>query len=392
MRVLIVTGGRADYGILSPVIKAVHDAPDFTLQLVVTGSHLVPAFGETRKVIEADGFPIARAVDIVLMNDSPGGVSRSLGLAILGFAEALEALRPDLVMVLGDRYEILGAAAAAALANLPIAHLHGGEITEGAVDERIRHAVTKLATVHYAASEDSARRIRQMGENPDAVVIAGAPGLDVVRETPHLSRAELCRELGVDAGRAYFLVTYHSVTAGTGAAGVHALLSALAARDEQIVLTGTNVDAGNNEVRDALSRFATEQGGRTVIRPSLGQRLYINAMRHASAVVGNSSSGIIEAPFVGVPTVNIGDRQKGRAAAASIVNCVEDAGAIGDAIARVVEPSFRAGLGQTRSLFGDGFATERIVGDLRKRRHSLAARKTFHDIGTGASGSCETFP
>ena len=278
----------------------------------------------TQRVIEADGFPISARVDSLLASDTPVGVAKSLGLGVIGFADALDRLKPDLLLLLGDRFEILAAAQAALVARLPVAHLCGGDVTEGAFDEAIRHAITKMAHLHFATNEPAARRLRQLGEDPDRVFAVGSPGIDYLLRAPPLSGDELARATGLDAGRRLLLVTFHPATLGAGAAldELEELLAALAALggDIQLAFTRPNADTDGRALAQRLERFVAAQANARLFA-ALGSRVYASLLRRAEAVIGNSSSGLYEAPSVGTPTVDIGDRQRGRLKAESVISC-----------------------------------------------------------------------
>lgn len=393
-RICVFTGTRAEYGLLYWLLRELDAADDVELRLLVSGAHLAPAFGLTQRVIEADGFRIDAAVDMLLASDTAVGMAKSMGLGVIGFADALDRLRPDLLVVLGDRYEALAVASAAVLAQVPIAHVHGGELTEGAVDESIRHALTKLACLHFAAAEPFRRRILQMGEDPSRVHTVGAPGLDALLRAPLLSREELAQGLGVPLPSPLLLVTYHPVTLAEEGpdAALGALFAALDAFPEATVLiTGPNADAGGRRIAAALSAFAAaaaaaaagHRPGRVSVHTSLGQPRYLSALSHADVVIGNSSSGLIEAPAVGTPTVNLGTRQQGRLRAESVIDCDETAPAITAAVKRALSPSFRARLPGVRSPYGphtEGGASCRIAQVLRSVDLEGIAVKRFRDL------------
>lgn len=382
-RIAIVTGSRAEYGLLAGLMGHLRGDEAVELQVVVTGMHLSARFGNTVQAIERDGFAIAVRVAI-LDGDGDGDgeveAARSVGRATMGMAEAFDRLRPDLVVVLGDRMEILGAAQAAMLLRIPLAHIHGGEATEGAVDDMVRHAVTKMAQLHFVAAEPYRRRVIQMGEDPARVHLVGAPGLDAIRTLPLKDRAELQAEYAFDLSSGpVLLVTYHPVTMDPSAslAGIEAMLDALGRFPQaRIVITGVNSDPGHDAVSGRLDSFARDHA--VLMRPSLGQVNYLSMMRLAAAVVGNSSSGIIEAPALRVPTVNIGQRQGGRLRAASIIDCGEDADAIAYAITRALSAEFRASWPESLSIYGEGQASARIAAILRSA--PLDPRKPFRDL------------
>lgn len=379
--VCVVTGSRAEYGLLLPLLKGIATDARLTLQLAVTGMHLSPEFGLTVRQIEADGFIPDARVDMLLTSDTPTGVAKSLGLGIIGFADAFGRLRPDLLVILGDRFEILAAAQAAMILRIPIAHIHGGELTEGLIDEAIRHSLTKMSHLHFTAAEPYRQRVIQMGEAPERVWTVGAPGLDAIRLTPRLSRAELTESLGFDLTSPYFLVTYHPVTLDGAGGGIAPLLAALTEfPGHRILFTGVNADPDNAPIREAIAGFAAARPGQVHTVISLGQKRYLGALAHADAVIGNSSSGILEAPSFRIPTVNIGDRQRGRLRAASVIDADEDATAISTAVRRALSADFRAGLTDMQSPFGDGHASERMLEIIATHPLERLLMKRFRDI------------
>ena len=381
-RIAVVTGSRADYGLLRGILTRLKAMDDVSLSIIACGMHLVPRFGETWRAIEADGFSIAAKVDLQLHDDRAETVARGTGIGVSGFADVLPELAPDVLVVLGDRYEVLAAAVAATLLNIPIAHIHGGEITAGAFDDAIRHAITKMACLHFVAAEPYRQRVIQMGENPDFVFNAGAPGLDLADTAPALSRTELFTGLGVSGPERFLLVTLHPTTArpDTDARNVAALLSALAeVKDRSIIFTGVNADPGYRAIDDAIKAFVAARPDRAFHFTSLGSERYWAALRLADAVVGNSSSGILEAPAVGVPSINIGDRQQGRLRATSIIECPADSAAILASLTRIFEGRFHPDP-DVEPPYGRGGASEKIAGTLRKIDLTGAFPKHFHDL------------
>jgi UDP-hydrolysing UDP-N-acetyl-D-glucosamine 2-epimerase len=367
-RICVFTGSRADYGPLLPLIQALHDDPEIDLRLLVSGGHLVRAQGLTVERIEADGFRVDERVDMVLAADTPTAVAKSLGLGLIGYAETLDRLRPDLLVVLGDRYEALAVTVAAALQLLPVAHIGGGELSYGSTDDSVRHAITKFAQLHFTSNEEFRQRVIRMGEDPSRVHAYGAPGLDTVRTMSFLSRAELADLLQLKLDDPLFVVTYHPATADPQGSrdGVNGLLAAL---DDfpsaTVVFTGTNVDQGGSGVYAPIERYVADNPHRSVTMPSLGQAVYLSLVAQASVVVGNSSSALVEAPALRTPTVNIGSRQAGRPRAESVIDCGESAGDIAAAVRAALEPEHLARTAQSRSPFGDGHSAERIVAALR---------------------------
>ncbi|MET4221801.1 UDP-hydrolyzing UDP-N-acetyl-D-glucosamine 2-epimerase [Bradyrhizobium sp. LB14.3] len=381
-RIAVVTGSRADYGLLRGILTRLKAADDVALSVIACGTHLVPRFGETWRAIEADGFPIAAKIDLALDDDRAETVARGTGIGVTGFAEELPKLAPDILVVLGDRYEVLAAAVAATLLNIPIAHIHGGEITAGAFDDAIRHAITKMACLHFVAAESYRQRVIRMGEQPDLVFNVGAPGLDLADSAAPLTRAELFAKLGIAGPERFLLVTLHPTTAqpGADAANVDALLAALAElEDRSFIFTGVNADPGYRAIDDAIRAFVATRPDRAHLFTSLGSERYWAALRLADAVAGNSSSGILEAPAVGVPTINIGDRQKGRLRAASIIDCPADSAAILASLTRIFEGRFQPDPALVPP-YGRGGASEAIAGTLRKIDIGRAFPKHFHDL------------
>lgn len=378
-RICAVTGSRAEYGLLYWVLNDLRADPDFEMQLVVTGMHLAREFGNTVEVIEHDGFPISRRVDMLLASDTAGGAAKSLGLGVIGMSDAFEQLRPDVVLVLGDRFEILAAVQACLLHNIPVAHIAGGDTTEGAFDESIRHAITKMAHLHFVTNELSARRVRQLGEDPQRIYVVGSPGLDHLRRRPLLERAALEQALGASLGARNLLITFHPVTLDKGA-GVDQcgeLLAALDSLDRNIKfwLTSPNADPGGRAIAAELDAWAAVRADRVKTYSSLGQLQYLSLMAQSNAVVGNSSSGLYEAPSLGVATVDIGDRQRGRLAAASVVHCLPERRAIAEAIGRAMRLDCRSVV----NPYGDGRSAARIVEVLRTLPPAAELlRKPFH--------------
>jgi UDP-hydrolysing UDP-N-acetyl-D-glucosamine 2-epimerase len=383
-RICVVTGSRAEYGLLYWVLDELRDDPSVELQLVVTGMHLAPEFGRTVEEIVRDGFLIARRVDMLLASDTPGGIAKSIGLGVIGMSDAMEQLQPDIVLVLGDRYEILAAVQACLIHNIPVAHIAGGDVTEGAFDESIRHAITKMSHLHFVTNAQSAQRVRQLGEDPRRIHIVGSPGLDHLRRRPLLDRASLEVSLGAPLGERNLLITFHPVTLepSESLAQFDELLAALDALDPGIVLwfTRPNADTGGRALAAALDAFVAARQNRARAHASLGQLRYLSLMAKVDAVVGNSSSGLYEAPSFGVPTVNIGDRQRGRLAAASVLHCAPTRDAIAEAIAR----AFALDCSNVVNPYGDGHAATRIVSSLRAMPPaSELLKKPFHLLEPG---------
>lgn len=383
-RVCVMTGTRAEYGLLKHLMALLRACPSFQLQLVVTGSHLSPEFGMSAREVEADGFTIDRRVEMLLSSDTGTAVAKSVGLGMIGFADVLEELRPDVLVVLGDRSELLSACGAALFLGIPIAHIHGGEATEGAVDDAIRHAVTKMASLHFVAADPYASRVRQLGEDPASVFVVGGLGVDALHRVSLHDREEFSRRTGFEFGEENILVTFHPVTreAGEAKGQLRALLRALEERfGAHALLTYPNADAEGRSMIPVLEEFAQRHADHVWLVDNLGQENYLSALSLFSAVLGNSSSGITEAPSFGVPTVNVGSRQAGRLRATSVIDCAADTASISLALERAHSPDFRAMARRAVNPYGNGRACEGIVEILEQRLAAgLSARKAFHDI------------
>lgn len=382
-RICFVTGTRADYGHMFWLMREVAADPQLELQIIATGAHLSPLWGSTVKVIEADGFTIDARVDMQLASDSSLATCKAIGLAVMGLADAYDRLAPDLVVLLGDRYEELAAAQAALVMRIPVAHLHGGETSEGAMDESIRHAVTKMAHLHFVAADSYADRVRQLGENPAHVYGFGAPGLDHLTRGTLATRCELEEFIGLPLTAPLLMVTYHPATLAerAPAESMSELLAALDAFSQaRIIFTGVNADPGHDGISQLICDYVARHPDTTRHFLSLGQKRYLGLMRLADAVVGNSSSGLIEAPALRVPTVNLGDRQKGRLKAVSVIDCAEERGAITAAIGRALSAEFRDALPADVSLYGQGNSSARIKQVLKTADLSGLAMKHFFDM------------
>jgi GDP/UDP-N,N'-diacetylbacillosamine 2-epimerase (hydrolysing) len=385
-KICVITGSRAEFGLLRWLMEAIDRSPTLALQVIATGAHLSPEFGLTYREIEAAGFSIDRKVEMLLSSDSSVGVTKSIGLATIGFADALSELKPDMVVVLGDRYEILAAATAATIAHIPIAHLHGGEKTEGAFDDAIRHAITKMSHFHFVAAEEYRRRVIQLGEDPSRVHLVGALGIDSILRLELLSRDALEESLGFQLGKRNLLVTFHPETLLPGMAERHTteLLEALATlTDTEIVFTLPNADTEGRKIARMMEDFAAIHDNAHAFA-SLGQLRYLSLVSIADAVVGNSSSGIIEVPSLKTATVNIGERQMGRLRAASVLDCEPVRQNILTAIAATFEPSYRQALETVVNPYGSGGASEAIAGIIQRADLGSLMRKRFYDVDWSA--------
>jgi len=383
-KVCIVTGSRAEYGLLKPLIDEIAMDGDLTPCVMVTGSHLAPEFGMTYREIEEDGVPIAEKIAILLSSDTPVGIAKSMGLGLMGFAEAYARHNPAVVVGLGDRFELFSAVSAALVARLPVAHIHGGELTEGAIDDALRHAITKMSHLHFTATETYRRRVIQLGEPPDRVFAVGALGLDNILRLPLLSRRELERELDLPLDIPTLLVTFHPVTLegrGQSVRQIEALFEVLDELPEtKVIFTRANADTDGRALNELVDGYVARNPARTRAFASLGRLKYLSLLQYVVAVIGNSSSGIIEAPSFRVGTINIGDRQKGRIRAASVIDCAPTSEGIRAAFATLFSPRFRQGLESVVNPYGDGMAARRITETLKSFRLGNLVKKSFYDI------------
>lgn len=381
--ICVVTGSRADYGLLSPLLKEIRLERSFDLRVIATGMHLSRRFGLTYKEIEKGGFRINRKLDILSYGDTEEGVAKSTGAGIMKFAEAFRSSRPDIVVLLGDRFEIFAAATAAFIARIPIAHIHGGELTEGAIDDAFRHSITKMSTLHFVTTDVYRKRVIQLGEDPARVFNVGAPGIDNIKNLRLLDKDELEAALGFSFGRLNALVTFHPVTLekNTAAAQFAELAAALDSfKDLKAIFTRTNADPSGSVINRLIDKYVSRDPGKAVVFTSLGQVNYLSAINSVDLVVGNSSSGIIEVPSFGKPTVNIGDRQKGRVAAGSVINAAPERKAIRAALARALSQSFRESCRRVKNPYGSGGAARRMLNILKKELPGIKdTRKVFYD-------------
>ncbi|MRJ45164.1 UDP-N-acetylglucosamine 2-epimerase (hydrolyzing) [Idiomarina loihiensis] len=380
-KVAVFTGTRAEYGLLYWLLKDIQHADDLTLQLLVSGSHLSPEFGHTIDQITADGFDIAEKVEMLLSSDSAVGTVKSLGLGIIGYADALTRLQPDMLVLLGDRYEALGVAQAAMLMRIPVLHIHGGEITEGAYDDALRHAITKLSLLHATSTDVYRQRVIQLGESPERVVNVGAIGLDHLKRSEFMSRDELSNSLGFPLDSNFAVMTYHPVTLANEPAEetfVNITQALDAHPDLQVIMTYPNADEGGRKIIPLIEAYAAKNKDRVLAIQSLGQKRYLSAVKQAAVVIGNSSSGIIEVPSFNVPTVNIGDRQLGRLAADSVIHCAATKDSIQNALAEALKQVKSGALSSVVNPYGKGNAGEEILSLIR--RAELTGVKTFHDL------------
>lgn len=391
-KVCVVTGTRAEFGLLRWLMQEIHHEPELELQVIATGMHLSPEFGLTYREIEQAGFLINAKVEMLLSADTATAVTKSMGLGLISYADAYERLAPDLIVVLGDRFEIFAATAAALIAGIPVAHLHGGEITEGAFDEAIRHSISKMSHLHFVAADEYRRRVIQLGEQPERVFLVGGLGIDAIKRIKLLDREALEETLGFKFGPRNLLITFHPVTLeGQISSGqqMAELLAALGELDDtHLLFTMPNADTGGRELAAMVNQFAaTRQNAR--VYTSLGQLRYLSCMKYVDAVVGNSSSGLAEAPSMGIATINIGDRQKGRLSASSVINCEPTQQSISRALSTVFDPSFRSTLMSTKNPYGSAGASEKIVKIVKNHDLKNLLKKSFFNLDFPASSASE---
>lgn len=381
-KICVITGTRAEFGLLRWLMQEVQASAALELQVVATGMHLSPEFGLTYREIEQAGFSIDAKVEMLLSADTATAVTKSMGLGLIGFADVYARLSPDLIVVLGDRFEIFAATSAALIAGIPVAHLHGGETTEGAFDEAIRHSITKMSHLHFVAAEDYRRRVIQLGEHPERVFLVGGLGIDAIKRTVLLTREELEKSIDFKFGSRNLLITFHPVTL-EGQSSAKQMAELLAALDElqetNLIFTMPNADTGGRELAGMVEAFVASHLNARVYT-SLGQLRYLSCLQFVDGVVGNSSSGLAEAPSMGIGTVNIGDRQKGRLSASSVIHCSPTLDSIRKALERLYDQSFRSTLTATVSLYGNGGASKKIVDVITSQSFENLIKKTFFNL------------
>lgn len=382
-KVCVVTGTRAEFGLLRWLMSEIHNHSNLTLQVVATGMHLSPEFGSTYREIEEAGFEIDAKVEMLISSDTSTAVTKSMGLGVIGFADVYERLAPDIVVVLGDRFEIFAATSAAMIAGIPVAHLHGGETTEGAFDEAIRHSITKMSHLHFVAADEYRQRVIQLGEHPDRVFNFGGMGIDAFKRIKLLSREELEQSLELRFGEKNLLVTFHPVTLEGGASSAAQMRELLAALDKledtTLIFTMPNADTGGREL-SAMVREFVEAHHNAKVYTSLGQLRYLSCLAQIDGVVGNSSSGLAEAPSFNIGTVNIGDRQKGRLKATSVIDCDPDREAIQAALKTLYSFDFQASLASASNPYGNGGASGAIVKVLAEYPLENIRKKQFYNF------------
>lgn len=377
-KICVVTGTRAEYGLLYWMMKGIQSDRDLELQIIASGMHLSPEFGLTYKQIEKDGFTINEKVEMLLSSDTPIGIAKSLGLGTIGFADAFNRLKPDILVLLGDRFEMLAAAQAALICRIPIAHIHGGEVTYGAYDDSIRHAITKMSYIHFVTNEVHRKRVIRLGEHPDRVYNVGAPGIENIMKLSLLSKKELEQSLNIRLEAPVFLITHHPTTLSSNPIeGIKELLEALNFfSDSTMIFTKANADDHGRTINRLISEYVSINPKKRKLFDSLGQLRYLSLMKHANVIIGNSSSGLIEAPYLRTPTVNIGDRQKGRIRPSSVVDCRPNVEDIVNAIKKALCYEFKGE--HCYQIFGDGDTSTKIIDVLKSIKIDSIA-KEFYD-------------
>ena len=382
-KVCVVTGTRAEYGLLSRLMWLIRADHDLTLQIIATNMHLSPEFGLTYKEIEADGFTIDKKVPMHKLADTSNGIVKSMAVELSGIADAYEELRPDLIVLLGDRYEMLIAATAALVYKIPIAHIHGGEITEGAFDDAIRHAITKMSHLHFTSTEEYRRRVIQLGEQPDRVFNVGSLGVENIKKMTLMSKDEIEKSLGFELNKKTVIATYHPVTLTKGNNRIE-MDEFLTALDEEknirILFTMPNSDTGGEYISEKINEFVARNKERAIAFISLGVKRYLSAMSHVAAVIGNSSSGIIEAPSLGIPTLNIGDRQKGRVTCDSIISCYSDKDSIRKGLKKVLSEEMAEIAKKVRNPYEKENTAQSIFNVIKSCSLNNLTQKSFYNL------------
>lgn len=384
-KICILTATRAEYGLLRPIIKKLSAVPQFDVRVAVTGAHLSPEFGLTYKEIEKDEVEIDVKIDMLLSSDTPAAITKSMGVAMISFADYFDRLKPDLLLVLGDRYETLAVCIAAMNHRIPIAHLYGGETTEGAVDESIRHSITKMSYLHFTSTEIYRKRVIQLGEDPSRVFCVGAIGIENILNEKLWSKDELEQRIDFKLDRPYALVTFHPVTLEDNQSGIqfqNLLEVCKQYTDMYFIFTKANADANGRIINKLIDEYV-DTNKNAIAFTSLGTKGYLSAMKYCSFVIGNSSSGIIEAPSFKIPTINIGDRQKGRIQAESVINCEPEIEDIKNAIELSLSRSFQEKIKNVVNPYGDGKTSDKIVSTLKEfllNDNRISLKKEFYDL------------
>jgi GDP/UDP-N,N'-diacetylbacillosamine 2-epimerase (hydrolysing) len=380
-KICVITGTRAEYGLLYWLMAEINAYKKLELQIIATGMHLSPEFGNTYQQIEKDGFVINKKVDMLLSSDSEVGVSKSMGLGIIGFADAFNDLGPDLIVVLGDRFEIFSAVSAAMIARIPVAHLHGGEATEGLIDEPIRHSITKMSHLHFTATEEYKNRVIQLGEQPDKVFNVGGLGIDNINQLKLLSKIEFEKAIKFNLGEKNILVTFHPVTLekSTAKTQFQELLNSISKlKDTKVIFTKANSDTDGRIINSMIDDYVSKNDN-TIAFTSMGKLNYLSALQFMDAVVGNSSSGLLEAPSFKIGTINIGDRQKGRIKANSVISCLPNKNSIENAFKKLYSKQFQDVISKVESPYGKGGSSKKIVKTIKEVNLLNIVKKSFYD-------------
>ena len=381
-KICVITGTRAEYGLLRRVMQGIKDDPELTLQVIVTGMHLSHEFGYTYLEIEKDGFQLARKIEMLTSSDTSVGIAKSMGLGLICFADALNELKPDLIVVLGDRFEIFAAVSAALVLLIPVAHLHGGETTQGAFDEALRHSITKMSHLHFVAAEEYRQRVIQLGEQPERVLLVGGLGIDSIKGLKLLDRSKLEASLNFKLGQKSLLITFHPVTfeASTSAEQMAQLLASLEAlKCTQLIFTMPNADTEGRALTKMVEQFIARNTNARAFT-SLGQLRYLSCIAHVDGVIGNSSSGLTEVPSFKKGTINIGNRQYGRLQARSVINCDPTRKSIDIALERLYSSDFQAILNRVRNPYGEGGASDKVVKFIKGVQIEDIVKKSFYDL------------
>ncbi|MBP6712754.1 MAG: UDP-N-acetylglucosamine 2-epimerase (hydrolyzing) [Aliarcobacter sp.] len=386
-KVCVITGTRAEYGLLYWLLKEIQNDKELELQLIVTGMHLSPEFGLTYKEIEKE-FKINKKIEMLLSSDTPVGISKSMGLAQISFAEAYAELKPDILIVLGDRYEIFSCVSAAMIAQIPIAHLHGGETTEGAFDESIRHSITKMSHLHFTAADEYKNRVIQLGENPSRVFNVGGLGIENIKRLKLLTKEEFEKSIDFKLNKKNILVTFHPVTleSSTAQEQFQELLNAVdELKDTNIIFTKANSDTDGRVINQMIDEYVVKNAHKSIGFTSLGQLRYLSALQYVDAMVGNSSSGLTEAPSFRIATINIGDRQKGRIKADSIIDCEPRKASITKVFEDIYTKNFQNALKIVNNTYGDGCASKKVIEEIKKVDLDNILKKPFYDTKTNSN-------
>jgi GDP/UDP-N,N'-diacetylbacillosamine 2-epimerase (hydrolysing) len=385
-KICVITGTRAEYGLLYWLMKEIDTDKDLELQIIVTGMHLSPEFGNTYQQIEKDGFVINKKVDILLSSDSEAGISKSMGLGMIGFSDVFNDLNPDLIVVLGDRFEIFSAVGTAMITKIPIAHIHGGEATEGVIDEPIRHSITKMSHLHFTATEEYKNRVIQLGEQPDKVFNVGGLGVDNINQLKLLSKVEFEKAIKFNLGEKNILVTFHPVTLekSTSKTQFQMLLKSIdELKNTQIIFTKANSDTDGRVINSMIDDYVGKNNN-AIAFTSMGQLNYLSALQFMDVVVGNSSSGLLEAPSFKIGTIDIGDRQKGRIKAGSVISCLPNKNSINNAFKKLYSKQFQAVISKVENPYGKGGASKKVVKIIKDVSLLNIVKKSFYDFKGGS--------